>query len=54
MKTRDLICPIDSGFSPLVSVSKSFKDVAVSYFQNFNCFGYQNLLCDMPLVACHQ
>lgn len=40
--------------SPLVSFSRSFKDVAVSYFQNFNCFGYQNLLCDMPLVACHQ
>lgn len=54
MKTKDWICPVDSGFPPLVSFSRSFKDVVMSYFQNFNCFGYQNLLCYMPLVACHQ
>ena len=42
MKTRDLICPVDSGSPPpdLVSFSRSFKDVVMSYFQNFNCFGY--------------
>lgn len=49
IKTRDLICPVDSGFFP-----PCFLGCCCVLFSEFNCFGYQNLLCHMPLVACHQ